>query len=78
MYISLELTGSLATSYKDSRFNNWLVYKNSNPNIFLKNLCLTFQNGTNLIANDCQTQRAFLCENKSTPPAASQPLADSW
>jgi hypothetical protein len=78
MYISFELTGSTATSYKDSRFNNWLVYENSNPNIFLKDLCLILKNGTNLIATDCQAQRAFLCENKSPPPAPTTPLADSW
>lgn len=67
MYISLELTGSTADSYKASRFNNWLMLGNSNPNIYLKDQCLTLKNGALLLPTDCQAPLSFLCEDIVAP-----------
>lgn len=71
MYISLELTGSAANSYKASRFNNWLILGQSNPNIYFKDQCLVLKNGTKLLPTDCQAPLAFLCEDIVQPPGTS-------
>jgi len=62
IYVSYSKTGSKDMWYRSSLTQNWLVVGMSNPNLYLADQCLVINNRTTLYPKDCNTPRAFLCE----------------
>ncbi|XP_059476326.1 uncharacterized protein LOC132197210 isoform X2 [Neocloeon triangulifer] len=71
-YISSELTGSSAASWKNSANQKWLLYENFNVALYPKDFCLVAsEKGTKIFAQNCSMVLPILCEDFFDPPVTN-------